>query len=489
MLSTASIAQGSRALLLALPGLSMLAVSVPAGIAADRFGARRMTLGAGALMAGACVAQSAPSLTLLLAGRIAFGIAFGVIWTAGMAWLSEIDPGTKGARLGPAITYSSVGVMAGPAVGGILAQEAGVAAPFLLTAMLAALATGAVSAGAGAECRQAPERSEPQAGPTSLRALADSVRRPGVGAAAGALIVAGAVSGASQLLITIGLHGDGISTGSIGLAFSASAVCYLLVSAWVVRLGPRARSLRFSALATLALALSMAPALAGGAPQLLVLALLLIAPPRAAIGTVAYSLAATSGGERSDRADHRADGFVFGMLNGAWAAAMVLAPIVAGALYQDAGPTAAYLAVIAPSCAVGVWLVARSRPASGARALGLRSGRLGSGAVRDLQTPELVDRDVALDRMAGLGVGKRRLRRLADISKVAGAAGVKNAAARRVGCARDLSLEANSLFRGVLERRHRGQQRLRVRMVRPAEHGLGRADLHDPAEVKHGDSV
>src|SRR6516165_10099858 len=56
------LSASQTALLLALPGLATLAVSVPAGIAADRIGARRVTLGAGALLCLACLAQSMPSL-------------------------------------------------------------------------------------------------------------------------------------------------------------------------------------------------------------------------------------------------------------------------------------------------------------------------------------------------------------------------------------------------------------------------------------------
>ena len=88
-------------LLLALPGLATLAVSVPAGVGADRLGARRCTPLAGVLLAISCVAQAAPSLALLLLGRALFGLAYGVIWTTGVAWLAELDDGHGGSRIGP----------------------------------------------------------------------------------------------------------------------------------------------------------------------------------------------------------------------------------------------------------------------------------------------------------------------------------------------------------------------------------------------------
>jgi predicted MFS family arabinose efflux permease len=350
-------APSETALLLALPGLATLAVSVPAGLAADRFGARRATLAAGALLCVACLLQAAPSLVLLVSGRIAFGIAFGVVWTTGMAWLSEIDSGSKGGRLGPAVTCSSVGVMAGPAVGGVLAQHAGIGIPFLLIAAVGALVVAPLTLGTGNPPPRRLDQPVPLGPQTSLRSLVALVRRPGVAAAAGALIVSGAVSGASQLLITLGLHHYGLSTGKIGLAFTSAAVCYIAVSAWTVRLGERARTLRFNAIATLALALALVPALMGGGPPALVLALVLCAVPRAVVGTVAYSLAAEDGNGCSE-------GFVFGMVNGAWAASMVLMPLLAGALDQRGGAQAGFLAVIVPSCAIACWLIARSRPAT-----------------------------------------------------------------------------------------------------------------------------
>src|SRR6201994_1857308 len=93
------LSASQTALLLALPGLATLAVSVPSGIAADRIGARRVSLGAGALLCLACMAQAMPSLAAVLVGRIVFGIAFGVVWTSGMAWLADLDSDRAGSGL------------------------------------------------------------------------------------------------------------------------------------------------------------------------------------------------------------------------------------------------------------------------------------------------------------------------------------------------------------------------------------------------------
>jgi MFS family permease len=363
------LSASQTALLLALPGLATLAVSVPSGIAADRVGARGVTLGAGALLCVSCLAQAMPSLAAVLAGRIVFGVAFGVVWTSGMAWLGELDASGGGSGLGPAVTCSSVGIMLGPAIGGVLAQHVGLGAPFAVIAAAAALVVVPLAVGTTAAGRVAPPpvdhadlpleiayfQPAVSDGPAPLtpRAFLGLARRPRVLAAAGALVVSGAVSSACQLLISGGLHGLGMSTGRIGLAFSASAVCYIAVSAVIVRLRERAQTLKFNALTTAALALALLPALADRGAITLVLALMLTAGPRAVISTIAYSLAS---GQRAD--DGGNDGVVFGMLNGAWAAATVLMPLVAGAVQQAAGDELAYVAVILPSLVVALCLVA-----------------------------------------------------------------------------------------------------------------------------------
>jgi MFS family permease len=137
-----------------------------------------------------------------------------------------------------------------------------------------------------------------------------------------------------------------------------------------VRLGGRARTLKVNALTTAALAVALLPALAGAGVIGLVLALMLSAGPRAVISTIAYSLAS---GQHSD--EGRSDGVVFGILNGAWAAATVLMPLIAGAVEGAAGPDVAYVAVIVPSLAIAGCLVAGAAERVPALHLSLRGWR------------------------------------------------------------------------------------------------------------------
>ena len=160
-----AVAVRDRCLLLGVPGLATLAVRSPRASLADRIGARRCTLIAGAVLALACVAQATPSLAALLIGRALFGVAFGVVWTTGVAWLAEIDAEHGGSRIGPSVTCASVGMMLGPAVGGVLAGTGATGLPFLLIAAASALVMVPLTLGAGARTfatrRVAAARSRP----------------------------------------------------------------------------------------------------------------------------------------------------------------------------------------------------------------------------------------------------------------------------------------------------------------------------------------
>jgi predicted MFS family arabinose efflux permease len=331
------LAPSADALILAAPGLATLAISLPAGALADRFGARRLTIAATALMSAAALAQAAPSYPLLIAGRLAFGLAYGIAWTTGVAWMSAAQSETGAPGLGAVATSAAVGMVAGPAIGGVLADGFGLCAPFLSVAGLSTILVAAL-------LRQAPEqrRSDTMRRPT-LSDFANVARHPGVLTAAAVLAVSGAVGGVTQLLVPLQLHQAGFSAAATGLAFSAAAGLYIAVSALTVKLGRRATTVRAATVAGLALALSLLPATVYAGAAALIGVLLLTTAPRAVVSTVAYPLATESAAHAE-----LGDGLVIGMLNGTWATGLVLAPLLAGTLDQIAGPGVAYLAAIIP---------------------------------------------------------------------------------------------------------------------------------------------
>jgi MFS family permease len=172
-------------------------------------------------------------------------------------------------------------------------------------------------------------------------------------AGACALAIGGAVSGVTQLLIPLQLHQLGFSASATGIAFSAAAGVYIVVSAAVVRSGHRATTLHVTALAAMALALSLLPAVLGTGAAVLICVLMLSTAPRAVVSTVAYPVA-TSAGDLGD-------GIVIGLLNGTWALGLVIAPLLAGAIDQVAGPRPAYLTAILPGVLASGWLLLRPR--------------------------------------------------------------------------------------------------------------------------------
>lgn len=361
------LSPSAGALVLAAPGLATLAVSVPAGMLADRLGARWVTIGATVLMSGAALAQAAPSYAILICGRLAFGVAFGIVWTTGVAWLSTSRSASGSPRLGAVATSAAVGMVAGPAIGGLMADSFGLSAPFALVAALAAVLATAL------RLQPAHDRVTTVARHSSLRDFARiAPRQPGVLAGAAVLTIGGAVGGVTQLMIPVQLHQAGFSAGGTGVAFSAAAGVYIVVSAIVVKAGRRATTPRSATVAGLALALSLLPAAFGIGAFALVGVLLLSTAPRAVVSTVCYPVATESAAGAS-----LPDGAVIGLLNGTWALGLVFAPLLAGALDQVAGPGLAYLVAVVPGSIGALWLLTRGRRA-----------KLGAGVGTELPTGE-----------------------------------------------------------------------------------------------------
>jgi predicted MFS family arabinose efflux permease len=345
------LSPSGAAFLLAAPGLATLAISMPAGALVDRLGARRVTVAATGLLSVASVAQASPSYPLLIAGRLTFGLAFGVVWTSGVVWMSSAYREAGSPRIGSVVTSGAVGMVAGPAIGGVLADQLGLAAPFLVVSALAA----ALAVGLGWQPEVAGRTGATPAN-NSLRALVRvAPNHPGVLAGAAVITISGAVGGITQLLVPLQLHQAGFSASATGLVFSSAAGVYIVASALVVRLGRRATTVRWAALAGLLLALALLPATLAPGAGAVIAALLVSTAPRAAVSTVSYPLATASAARGG-----LADGLVVGFLNGTWAAGLVLAPLFAGAVDQVAGASTAYLVAIVPGALGALWLLARS---------------------------------------------------------------------------------------------------------------------------------
>jgi MFS family permease len=319
-----------QGLVLGATGLATLAVSVPAGTLSDRFGARRITLAAGLLMAAATFGQAlAGSFPALFAARLAFGAGYGVVWTAGLCWLAA---GAVGPRaLGGSVASAGVGGVAGPAVSGALTQHLGLALP-----LLAAGAGFAVITAGLAALRVPPSPIAPrgEAGAANLRQAGRDRRVIG---AAAAVVTAGLSTGACALLVPAQLHLAGANSGQIGLAFGAAGILFAVGSALTTAVGRRAVNLPVTCAAMLALTAALAIGVLSTAPLILIVMLCAATSARSVLWTVSYPLAAEAAGRRGIGL-----GAAVGLLNGIWAATAVLGPLGAGLAAQHLGGRAAF---------------------------------------------------------------------------------------------------------------------------------------------------
>src|SRR5262245_13893896 len=306
-----------QGMVLGATGLATLAVSLPAGILSDRLGARRLTLWAGWLMSVALFTQAvAGSFPVLLAARLGFGIGFAVVWTAGLSWLAEAAPGGPG--LGGTVASAGVGGVVGPALSGVAVQYFGLVSPFLAVASGFAVLTLALGLFRLRAIAPAPAA---RMGSSLRAAIAD--RRTMVAVAA--IVTAGATTGVSALLVPAQLHLAGASPGQIGLVFALGGVLFVVTSMLTTAAGRRAVHMSVVMAGMLALALALSPAIVASAPVAIVTMQCATTAARSLLWTVSYPLAA-DGAERSGAGI----GVVMGLLNGVWAATVLLGPLAAG---------------------------------------------------------------------------------------------------------------------------------------------------------------
>ncbi|MGZ4481811.1 MAG: MFS transporter, partial [Gaiellales bacterium] len=235
--------------LLASTSVAVLLVSIPAGIMGDRLGTRRLTLLALGVMVLADLGQGlAGAFWALLGARLLFGVAFGILWTSGIAWLSELAGERRGQALSLTVTTAGIGGVTGPAFAGVLVDRYGLASPFVVAAGVTALLLVALAAepsGSGRAVVHEQQRGSMLRAATGDRRVMTSLLLMGTAGFCGSVI---------NLLVPLQLDRNGVSTAAIGGAFAASAAVFIACSALVARLGERAARVKVGAVALLVLA-------------------------------------------------------------------------------------------------------------------------------------------------------------------------------------------------------------------------------------------
>ena len=126
--------------------IGTLAFDVPAGILVSRFGMwRTMVVGITLFAIAAVAAANSPNLGLLFVARLAAGASFAFWMISRHAYIANAVPArNRGKALSLYGGTSRLAAIAGPTVGGVLAQYVDVAAPFYAQAAIAISTAGLV---------------------------------------------------------------------------------------------------------------------------------------------------------------------------------------------------------------------------------------------------------------------------------------------------------------------------------------------------------
>jgi predicted MFS family arabinose efflux permease len=341
--------------LFAASSATMLLTALPIGVVTDRLGARRLTVASALLVAASAVGQGlARDFWLLLASRAAFGVAWGAVWTAGIAFIAE----ERRSGLGAAIPVAGVSAAVGPAFAGVAVGEFGLTVPFVAIGALAALVSLLLL--------RSPPTVRPEAvDPPRLRTMLRSIRgnRP-VLAGVVLLTAAGTSISLTSLLVPLRLKSDGVSVTAIGAILGAGAIVYIVSGVIAARLeigGPAV-----AGWFVVVLALSQVLPVIWTATASLVAFVVVRSACNAAMTTIAYPLAASGAADAGVGA-----GAAIGLANAAWATATVVTPLAGGAIAQASSDRVAYALLVPLTLAAGAWLISgrATAPLRAARSL------------------------------------------------------------------------------------------------------------------------
>jgi MFS family permease len=343
--------EGELGVALAAYAIPIALLSLPLGRAADRFG-RRSLLVAGMLTVagGSLLIAVSESLVLLIGARVIQGMGSAASWISALALVSDTaPPGRRGQRLGVALGATSVGSIAGPALGGVAADVLSYEAPFLIAC---AGATGMAVAAALLLPGEV-KRARPAA--PALAVVIRSIRAGNGSWAAMITLISAGVLGVFEVVAPLDLDERlGLSATAIGLLLGGSIVIDAIFAPIGGRWGDSAG--RFS------------PAVTGLALTAISIALLAVLP--GVVGTFAALCVYGAGFGLSfaaavpwldDAFEEEERGLAYGVQNLLYAGGYAVGPLLGGWLLELEGADFAYLltAALVGACTL---LLAVRRP-------------------------------------------------------------------------------------------------------------------------------
>ena len=125
-------------LVAALPSLSGMIFSLPAGVLADKLGRKLLIITSFVLLAIVLILFFVnTSLRALLWLQLAFGIVMAPAWVTSEAFVKDISPtGRRGEFRSVFGTFANAGLFLGPVIGGILADRFALRTPYIFATVL-----------------------------------------------------------------------------------------------------------------------------------------------------------------------------------------------------------------------------------------------------------------------------------------------------------------------------------------------------------------
>ena len=212
--------------LFAAYAIAVLLAAIPMGILSDRYGRKPFMLFGMFAMAGAFVFYAfAKSYPMLVVARALDGLTAAATWSAGLALLGDrFEEGEMGSKMGWAISAMAIGGIAGPLLGGTLADALGYRAPFFAIAI-------ACLAGGVATVFLPGERAEQRSRAVGLRMLRPVLKNRNVMLAC--LITLVTTIGLGLLEPTLPLFFEktfNMSRTGIGVIFAVTMLFYAIAS-------------------------------------------------------------------------------------------------------------------------------------------------------------------------------------------------------------------------------------------------------------------